>query len=220
MKISQNNFTQTPGIYVWINTVNGKVYVGQSVNVFKRVQGELRDLRNDNFHNDHMQNAWNKYGEDVFAVGQLMECEKYELDGAEAAWGNHFDARNPEHGYNKREYGQGNHGHHDETCEKISDAQRARHGYDELVPEIMRYWNMGLTYAEIKKLTGAASEVVHRVVRENEHLIEPVTLTKVEAYEAVKNGVLSPKKAAALGKFQNLGSFKRWYNEWLIKNEN
>ena len=218
MKITVKNFTQTPGIYVWTNTLNGKVYVGQAVNVCRRVQGELKMLRNGNFHNEHMQRAWDKYGEDAFIVGQVMECEVYELNDAEAAWGEHFDARNPEHGYNLKEYGQDNHGHHELTRQKMSESQRARYNIEYTDDEIMKYYNMGLNYHEIKKLTGAPSFTVRQIVDNNEDLIENITLTKVEAYEAFNAGIITAKKAAALGKFVSIKCFKRDYNNWLNNN--
>lgn len=232
MKITTKKFTQTPGIYVWTNTVNGKVYVGQSVNVCRRVQGELKMLRNGNFHNEHMQRAWDKYGEDAFIVGQVMECEVYELNDAEAAWGTHFDALNPEHGYNIRDYGNGKMA--DETKQKIADAWTdemkaaqaefvsqaniARYGYDEIADDIIKYFNMGLHYAEIKKLTGASACVVHRVVSQNPNLVENITLTKVEAYEAFNAGIITAKKAAALGGFKSVKFFNKCYAKWMAEN--
>ena len=218
MKITVKNFTQTPGIYVWTNTLNGKVYVGQAVNVCRRVQQELYNLRRGNFHNDHMQRAWDKYGEDAFIVGQVMECEVYELNDAEAAWGEHFDALNPEHGYNIRGYGNGKMA--DETIDKIREAHHAKYDHFEKVDEIMYYYNLGLNYTEIQKLTGANVNAVRIIVNENENMIENVKLTHVEAYEMVKAGIISAKKAAALGGFSGTKFFNTCFKKWMAENDN
>ena len=60
-------------IYKIINTTNGKVYVGQTLK-----RGNLRfnnhryDLNHNKHHSEHLQRAWNKYGEENFKV-ELIE---------------------------------------------------------------------------------------------------------------------------------------------------
>ena len=59
--------TQTKsGIYKIVNTINGKYYVGSSINIDQRWTNH-RKLLNKNIHqNSHLQNAWNKYGATAF----------------------------------------------------------------------------------------------------------------------------------------------------------
>lgn len=88
------------GIYKIENLVNGKVYVGQAVDIKKRLRDHIRNL-NKGIHGfkgvvqggpdiiDHLQCAWNEYGSESFVVGvieyiedlgQLTPREQYWMD--------------------------------------------------------------------------------------------------------------------------------------------
>ena len=57
------------GIYKIVNRVNGKYYVGSSANIGGkrgRWSEHRRLLTRNKHHNEHLQNAWNKYGEQNF----------------------------------------------------------------------------------------------------------------------------------------------------------
>lgn len=54
------------GIYKILNTVNGKFYIGSSVNLRKRLYEHQRLLRLGKHENYHLQNAFTKYGEENF----------------------------------------------------------------------------------------------------------------------------------------------------------
>lgn len=64
------------GIYIIINTVNNHRYVGSSVNIKRRLENHRADLRHNNHANAHLQNAWNKYGENSFIFSVLEKCSK------------------------------------------------------------------------------------------------------------------------------------------------
>jgi len=62
-----NTTTQkNSGIYKIIHKDSGKYYVGRSSDLKKRLKEHLYRLINNNHHNDFLQNAWNKYGNDAF----------------------------------------------------------------------------------------------------------------------------------------------------------
>lgn len=75
------------GIYRIINLVNGNFYVGSTKNSAVRFYRHRNDLRNNRHDNDHLQNAWNLYGEQNFsfvldrecAVDKLVEEEQRDL---------------------------------------------------------------------------------------------------------------------------------------------
>lgn len=87
-----NNITVSnnqPGIYRILNKVNGKFYIGSTVNFRKRMREHLFYLRNGNHVNNHLQHAFNKYGEKSFSfevveyvddIEKLMEIEQMYLD--------------------------------------------------------------------------------------------------------------------------------------------
>lgn len=71
MKNSGMNF---PAIYTITCIPNGKIYVGQAVNVRRRWHSHKWYLRKGDHRNGHLQRAWNKYGESsfVFAVAKTF----------------------------------------------------------------------------------------------------------------------------------------------------
>lgn len=100
------------GIYGIHNKANDKWYVGQSNNIRKRNLYELRNLRNGVFHynnsNNHIVQAWQKYGENAFEWVVLEECEIDKLDEREIFWIREKDSyRN---GYNQTLGGGGSRG--------------------------------------------------------------------------------------------------------------
>lgn len=73
-----NDIGKISGIYKIINKVNGKYYVGSSVDIPSRRNQHLRMLDKNRHTNVHLQNAWNKYGKELFhfvVVELLLESE-------------------------------------------------------------------------------------------------------------------------------------------------
>lgn len=75
------------GIYKIINAVNNKFYVGSAVKFGKRKTEHKRRLRLGTHSNKHLQNAWNKHGEDafVFVLVQVV-ADTDDLLAAENVW--------------------------------------------------------------------------------------------------------------------------------------
>jgi group I intron endonuclease len=69
----------TPGIYAIINSINGKMYIGSSINIDKRWYKHRTELRRNEHHSGHLQRAWNKYKEENFYFITLLECKDSEL---------------------------------------------------------------------------------------------------------------------------------------------
>jgi group I intron endonuclease len=80
------------GIYEIVNTINGKRYIGQSSDVQNRFSIWTSDLRRDKSCNQHLQNAWNKYGEKAFVFHLLFECSISRLSVCEQATYDLFEA--------------------------------------------------------------------------------------------------------------------------------
>jgi len=64
------------GIYKITNKVNGKVYIGESNNIYKRWQEHIDELNNNKHHSHKLQSDWNKYGEENFTFEILEELQK------------------------------------------------------------------------------------------------------------------------------------------------
>lgn len=79
--------TDVCGIYKLVNTATGQCYVGQSQRARKRIKEHFRLLRWNKHTNQHLQNAYNKYGADSFYGAIEVECtDLQELDQLEEAF--------------------------------------------------------------------------------------------------------------------------------------
>ena len=67
------------GIYSIANILNGDCYIGQSINLSKRKNNHFSDLSRNKHTNKHLQNAFNKYGKNLFKFIVLIICEEFEL---------------------------------------------------------------------------------------------------------------------------------------------
>ena len=94
-------------IYKITNKVNGKVYIGQTIqeNGFDdRYGGNLEK----NTKNQHLKSSIQKYGIDNFDICEVLEIIKIwdiahnqkELDEKETYWIKYYDSTNPDNGYN------------------------------------------------------------------------------------------------------------------------
>ena len=64
-----------PGIYQIRNKTTNKIYIGQSIDIYRRWKAHLSCLRRNLHENTLLQNAWNKYGETDFEFTILRICE-------------------------------------------------------------------------------------------------------------------------------------------------
>ena len=74
------------GIYQIRNLLNGKIYIGQSMDIEKRWSTHRAELKHNYHHNIHLQSAWNKYGEESFEFSIIEECNMDQLDQREIYW--------------------------------------------------------------------------------------------------------------------------------------
>ena len=119
------------GVYHILNLVNGKVYIGSSVNINRRFYSHKWELNNNSHVNCHLQNAWNKYGEHnfEFKIIEKVDGSYDDLLKAEQKWIDYFESYNRDKGYNISKYASGSGGYEvsDETKEKLRIAATGRH---------------------------------------------------------------------------------------------
>ena len=74
------------GIYTITNKINGKIYVGQSVDILKRFGDHKRKLSANSHINQYLQSSVNKYGIENISVDILEYCAPEERIVKEAKW--------------------------------------------------------------------------------------------------------------------------------------
>lgn len=94
------------GIYCIQNIVNNKVYIGKSINIYRRIKNHIGSL-NMNFRkheNEYLINSWNKYGRKNFKyfVLEYLEINEKLLEERELYWIKQYDSLNRLKGYNLR----------------------------------------------------------------------------------------------------------------------
>ena len=67
------------GIYKIVNTVNGKIYYGSSVDIHKRWKQHTTTLSQNCHQNIHLQRAWHRYGSSVFEFHVVEVVSKESL---------------------------------------------------------------------------------------------------------------------------------------------
>jgi len=117
------------GVYKITNLVNGKIYVGSSVNIYNRKHTHSTKLSKNVHHSRHLQNSYNKYGKDSFLFEVLEYCDKLNITKREQYY---IDVLKPE--YNKRKQAQNNIGlkRSKEVVEKISKILKEKYKKGEI----------------------------------------------------------------------------------------
>lgn len=89
------------GIYIIKNDINNKVYIGQSINIHKRIQEHFwkSECNKDVSYNSILHAAIRKYGKEHFYYEILEECDESLLDTLEKEYINKYNSISP-NGYN------------------------------------------------------------------------------------------------------------------------
>jgi group I intron endonuclease len=127
-------------IYEIYNIVNHKRYIGQTAIDFRqRIWAHSGSLRKNKHYNNHLQAAWNKYGEKSFQFNILSKTCIGLLDYMEQYYIKKYKTMDIKFGYNKTTGGHFNKSHSAEVRLKIS---KARIGKKSKYPA----WNKGKKY--------------------------------------------------------------------------
>lgn len=97
------------GIYKFTNLINGKSYIGQSINIDKRIKEHFWKSENENdvSFNSILHQAIRKYGAKNFSVDVVIECDVEDLDEMEKYYIIEYNTITP-NGYNILSGGQKN----------------------------------------------------------------------------------------------------------------
>ena len=140
----------TCGIYILTFTGTDKVYIGQSVNIERRIQNHRTKLKS-GLSSLRLQEAFNKYGDFTYEI--LVECTEDELDEKEEELIRIFDAyTNGLNSMDRATNGQGLSG----------EAHPGSRFSKNTIIKVFMYLvnNTDLTYADIAELTGTNKSLV------------------------------------------------------------
>lgn len=128
------------GIYKITNLINGKIYIGKSLNIKARIQAHKSyyktnaPSKNNKYWHNKLYTAMREFGIDNFSFEVIEECKSEELDQKEIYWINYYDSYN--NGYNMTLGGDGGSPH--ETNARalltLDDVINIRTLYNNLIP--------------------------------------------------------------------------------------
>lgn len=159
------------GVYLILNTVNSKVYVGQSVDVKIRYIAHLSALRigTTKKSNPYLQRSFDLYGESAFDFVLLERCErnKFLLNSLERFWIDYFNSANSLYGYNLIAYSESLLGEYSELSkEKMRQAKLGKSMPNE-TREKIRAANRGRRLASYASLGLPMPEEVRQKVSQS-----------------------------------------------------
>lgn len=96
------------GIYKIENKINGKVYIGQSVDIWKRISAHKShafDKNNIHAYSLYLYTAMRKYGLDGFTYSLIEQCPKEMLNEREQYWISYYKSNERDRGYNMSDGG-------------------------------------------------------------------------------------------------------------------
>lgn len=160
-KILSETIDPCPGVYQIRNTLNGKIYLGGTVNLLRRYAKHFRDLCAQKHHSQRFQRAWLKYGESAFVFEVLEVTTREKVQGKEQYWLDTLQPYLKDQGYNICKEGRLRIGisPSPETRLKMSAAQKGRKLSPERVAQ-MRQNSLGKRHTEeTKRRIGTASSL-------------------------------------------------------------
>lgn len=118
--------TNVCGIYKIANTVTGDFYIGSAINLYRRFAEHRCHLLGNSHVNAHLQNSWNKHGENNFEFSILEYCDLAGLIEREQSY---IDNEKPEYNICKIAGSCLGVKRSDETKQRISEANKGKQGH-------------------------------------------------------------------------------------------
>jgi group I intron endonuclease len=141
------------GIYKITNKQTGKFYIGSSIDIRQRWYAHKSKLRRDVHCNQHLQNSWNKYGEESFLFEVVLCVDEESLLTEEQRVMDETGCCDRGIGYNKAIYSSSpmkGKNHSDQTKQKLREIMTGRKVSDQTKKKISKA-NKGRVFSEETK---------------------------------------------------------------------
>ena len=191
------------GIYLLRNLSDGKVYIGKSINLEKRLKEHKLSLARGDHHNNYLQNAWNKYGENSFEIEILFNSDSHEeLNEKEIYFIKLYKSNDLNYGYNLTSGGEGGF-INDEVKMKMSVSARGKRAL--LSIEQVRYIKLAvfclMDRKEISNLFGTSPKAITQIVMGvSYNYVLPELNDKINN---IKQSLIEERNAEILGLFDS-----------------
>lgn len=206
-----------------MNLVNGKQYIGSSVNVEKRWMGHRSALRNNKHHATYLQHAWSKYGEEFFSFELLWKCEPDEclyeeqlaLNNIKCEYNVCTVAGSPGHrklsNETKKKIGDSNRGRvaSDETKKKMSMARKSRKLSAETIEKIAAKHRGMKRSDESRAKMSAAAKTKKKPLKIKRNPVSEKTRQKQRENSKLKKAVKATREDGLVIYFNSIGDATR-----------
>lgn len=214
MIVRYRDYKGKPGIYKWENLINHKCYIGQSIDLNKRIAHHFSNIKNGRYDNP-LYRAINKYGLENFdvAIIEVLEASddlKSKLDEREKYYIQKYNSYG-KNGYNQTLGGDGGISGYKFTMEqrehvsrnsiKVAEEKSRRIYMYNIKTRYIQIWIDVKHAAEYLKVNGAT---IRKACLDKIHLIKKEWVLGYSEME-VKT------RAKDVSKYKNTGSFQQQY---------
>lgn len=184
------------GIYKITNQINGKVYIGQSVNIENRWHEHQLAACHKNFYGHvrtRLYPAMKKYGLENFSFSIIEECNADDLDEKEEYWIKKYSSTDPNKGYNLLSGGKQGHQFKQEIFQQLWDEGKTIKEIVEITGASYTTIENNLKYYENYSIQQSLSRSILQVTYQNDNKIEK---TPVYQYDLLGNYIAAYKSIA------------------------